>query len=65
VGKLVMTREGQGRVLAQEILARKILVRFDDDRRLMIDEKDVLTVIGGAAPSGAKPPPELDDSRDA
>jgi cell fate regulator YaaT (PSP1 superfamily) len=55
VGKWIMTREGQGRVIAQEILARKVLVKFDDDRRLLIDEKDVLTVVGGgqAAPAEA------------
>ncbi|MFO1094522.1 MAG: regulatory iron-sulfur-containing complex subunit RicT [Planctomycetaceae bacterium] len=59
VGKLVVTREGQGKVLAQEILARKVLVRFDDDRRILIDEKDVLTVVGGGnAPPPAAPEPD-------
>jgi cell fate regulator YaaT (PSP1 superfamily) len=61
VGKLVVTREGQGKVLAQEILARKVLVRFDDDRRLLIDEKDVLTVVGGG-PVEAPSPEAVFDS---
>jgi len=54
VGKWIMTREGQGRVIAQEILARKVLVKFDDDRRLLIDEKDVLTVVGGGGTAVAE-----------
>lgn len=47
VGKMVLTRQGQGKVLAQEILAKKILVGFEDNRRLMIDLSDVITVVGG------------------
>jgi cell fate regulator YaaT (PSP1 superfamily) len=62
VGKWIMTREGQGRVIAQEILARKVLVKFDDDRRLLIDEKDVLTVVGGGG--GAPPAVETDTAGD-
>src|SRR5262249_18518186 len=62
VGKLVVTREGQGKVLAQEILARKVLVRFDDDRRILIDEKDVLTVVGGGS---APPSPESEEIDEA
>ena len=65
VGKTVVTREGQGRVLAQEILARKVLVRFDDDRRLMVDEKDVLTVVGaGGGDQKQQPPPDPNESND-
>lgn len=55
VGKWVMTRTGKGRVLAQEILARKVLVRFEDDRRLLVDEKDVLTVVSGPPGGGRSP----------
>ncbi|MBL8851508.1 MAG: hypothetical protein JNG89_17625 [Planctomycetaceae bacterium] len=63
VGKFVMTREGQGRVIAQEVLARKVLVKFDDDRRLLVDEKDVLTVVGGGGAPAAEPK-ETDDAAD-
>ncbi len=45
VGRLVVTREGKGKVLAQEILARKVLVGFEDNRRLLVDERDILTVV--------------------
>jgi len=43
VGSRVLTRKGQGRVLAQEILARKLLVQFEDGRRLLVDHGEVLT----------------------
>jgi cell fate regulator YaaT (PSP1 superfamily) len=43
VGSRVLTRKGQGRVLAQEVLARKVLVEFEDGRRLLVDGGDVLT----------------------
>ena len=34
LGSRVVTAKGQGRVLAQEILARKVLVEFEDGRRM-------------------------------
>jgi cell fate regulator YaaT (PSP1 superfamily) len=49
VGATVMTRQGQGRVVAQEILARKVLVRFEDHRQVMTDANDILTVITSTA----------------
>lgn len=48
VGTTVVTKEGSGRVLGQEILARKVLVLYEGNRRVLIDESDVLTVIKGA-----------------
>jgi cell fate regulator YaaT (PSP1 superfamily) len=45
VGSRVVTRSGQGRVLAQEVLARKILVEFEDGRRIPVSADDVLTKI--------------------
>jgi len=39
----VVTAKGQGRVLAQEILARKLLVEFEDGRRLPVAAEEVLT----------------------
>ena len=53
VGKWVVTKEGKGKVLAQEILARKVLVNYEDERRVLVDERDVLTVVsgGGGAPA--------------
>lgn len=58
IGATVVTKVGQGRVITQEILARKILIAYDESRRILTDAKDVLTVInsrGGKSKSG---PPE-------
>jgi cell fate regulator YaaT (PSP1 superfamily) len=43
VGSRLLTRKGQGRVLAQEILARRLLVEFEDGRRLPVALDDILT----------------------
>ncbi|HWL08012.1 MAG TPA: regulatory iron-sulfur-containing complex subunit RicT [Planctomicrobium sp.] len=50
VGKMVVTKQGKGKVLAQEILAQKLLVSFEDQRRMMIDLADVITVVGSHSP---------------
>jgi cell fate regulator YaaT (PSP1 superfamily) len=46
VGSRVVTPKGQGRVLAQEVLARKVLVEFEDGRRLPVGAEEVLTRLG-------------------
>ncbi len=43
VGSRVVTNKGQGRVLHQEILAKRLLVEFEDGRRLPVPLADVLT----------------------
>lgn len=43
VGSLILTRKGQGKVLAQEILARKVLAEFEDGRRVIVDLDEILT----------------------
>jgi cell fate regulator YaaT (PSP1 superfamily) len=43
VGCRVVTNRGQGRVLAQEILARRLLIEFEDGRRLPVPVADILT----------------------
>ncbi len=57
VGATVVTKAGQGRVLSQEILARKVMVAYDDTRRAMIDAKDVLTVISTRGNKNQAAPP--------
>jgi cell fate regulator YaaT (PSP1 superfamily) len=47
VGSRVLTQKGQGRVLAQEVLARKVLVEFEDGRRLPVAAGEILTRLGG------------------
>ena len=43
IGSRVVTDKGQGRVLAHEILARRVLVEFEDGRRLPVSVDEVLT----------------------
>jgi cell fate regulator YaaT (PSP1 superfamily) len=50
VNARIVTAKGQGKVLAQEILARKILVEFEDGRRLVVGIDEVLSRINSAAP---------------
>jgi cell fate regulator YaaT (PSP1 superfamily) len=52
VGARIVTRKGQGRVLAQEVLARKILVEFEDGRRLLVAGEEILTRLD--KPAGTK-----------
>jgi cell fate regulator YaaT (PSP1 superfamily) len=42
-GSRILTRKGQGRVLSQEILARKLLVEFEDGRRVIVEAGEILT----------------------
>ena len=46
VGTRVLTAKGQGRVIAQELLAKKVLVEFEDGRRLPVPAGDILTRLG-------------------
>ena len=43
IGSRVLTNKGQGRVLHHEILARRLLVEFEDGRRLPVAVDEVLT----------------------
>jgi cell fate regulator YaaT (PSP1 superfamily) len=52
VGVSVMTRVGQGKVIAQEILARKVLVRYEGSRDVLTEERDILTVIKSGPKQG-------------
>ncbi len=45
VGTFVVTKLGQGKVIHQEILAQKLMVVYEDNRHIMTDAKDILTVI--------------------
>jgi cell fate regulator YaaT (PSP1 superfamily) len=49
-GSRIVTAKGQGRVLAQEILARKVLVEFEDGRRLLVGGDEVLSQLGSKRP---------------
>lgn len=43
VGSRVVTNKGQGRVLHHETLARRLLIEFEDGRRLPVPVEEVLT----------------------
>ena len=65
VGAEIITNEGRGRVLAQEILAGRILVEMEDMRHLALDGSAVLTVLKKGGPrnagNGKKPQHQADD----
>ena len=44
IGSRLVTAAGSGRVLAHEILAGKLVVEFEDQRRIVIHHRDVLGV---------------------
>lgn len=45
VGATVVTKQGTGRVIGQELLARKLLVSYEGQRNIMTDADDIVTVI--------------------
>jgi cell fate regulator YaaT (PSP1 superfamily) len=59
VGSRVVTRMGTGHVLAQEILAGRVLVEFEDRRRIPVTVAEVLSVLGAGsrAPQGGSDRP--------
>ena len=61
VGKFVVTKEGKGKVLAQEILAKKVLVSYEDNRRVLVDAQEILTVV--SAPGHSPKPRESERDR--
>ena len=52
VGARVGTAKGRGRSLAQDILAQKLIVEYDDGRRIIVGRDDVLDV----EPPRGRPP---------
>jgi cell fate regulator YaaT (PSP1 superfamily) len=45
IGATVVTRNGTGRVVSQELLTMKLYISFDDGRRVMTDATDIVTVV--------------------
>jgi cell fate regulator YaaT (PSP1 superfamily) len=45
IGSEIVTANGKARVLGQEILAQQLLVQMEDNRRVLIDVSEVLTVV--------------------
>src|SRR5688572_27089277 len=53
IGSDIVTKNGRARVLAQEILARQLMVATEDNRRIVIPASDVVTVL--KAGTGRRP----------
>jgi cell fate regulator YaaT (PSP1 superfamily) len=45
IGAIVVTKKGQGKVVGQEILARRLLIQFEDNRQLATALEDIVTVV--------------------
>lgn len=56
VGATVVTREGQGRVIGQELLARKVVLSMEGGRRAIVAQDDIVTVVSRS--SGGTPSPK-------
>ncbi|MGD9634647.1 MAG: stage 0 sporulation family protein [Pirellulales bacterium] len=67
LGADVVTSNGRGRVLAQEILSGQVLIETEDMRRIMIHASEVLTVLsrGKKASAPQSPAAEKDVDRPA
>jgi cell fate regulator YaaT (PSP1 superfamily) len=59
IGSKVVTHRGQGRVLALEVLAQKVVVEFEDRRRVVVGPDEIL----GVEKSKARPLKDEDDDR--
>ena len=59
VGSKVVTSRGQGRVLALEVLAQKVVVEFEDRRRVVVGPAEIL----GVEKKGRPRPNDEDDDR--
>ena len=51
-GSVVLTREGNVTVIAQDLLSQQLTVKTEDNRRIMIHGDDVLSVVHSAEHSG-------------
>lgn len=60
VGADIVTAEGRGRVLGQELLSQQLVVQMEDNRRILLHASDVLSVIR----RGNQPEPTEDDDPD-
>jgi hypothetical protein len=54
VGATVVTKQGTGRIIGQELLARKLMVAYEG-RQVITDEKDILTVVSTKSAKPAQP----------
>lgn len=60
IGAIILTKQGRGRVLAQEVLARKLLMQYEDGRRIIVPMNELVSVQDAPSHLPRKP----HDSRD-
>ncbi len=51
VGSKVVTSKGRGRVIAQEILAQKLVIELDDQRRIIVGPSDIQNIEAAKRPA--------------
>ena len=56
VGATVVTKQGTGKIVGQELLARKLMIAYEGQRNIMTDEKDIITVISTKSSKPNTPP---------
>jgi cell fate regulator YaaT (PSP1 superfamily) len=61
VGSIVRTSGGRGRIVGQEILAQKLVVEFEDQRRVIVSREELLEV---EPPTGRRPTATATDALD-
>jgi cell fate regulator YaaT (PSP1 superfamily) len=61
VGSRVVTPQGKGQVVAQEILAQKLVVEFEDQRRMIVGPGDILSTEPPRGRKAALPDSDLVD----
>ena len=54
IGSEIVTNDGKAKVLAQEILAGRLLIQTEDMRRILIEGSEVLTVLKRGSGEGKK-----------
>ena len=57
MGSPVITKEGQGRVIGQELLARKVVLSMEGGRRSIVMLDDIVTVVSKSSGQKGKPKP--------
>jgi cell fate regulator YaaT (PSP1 superfamily) len=58
VGATVVTKQGTGKVIGQELLAQKLMIQYEGQRQVMTDAKDVLTVVSTKSSKSTSPAQE-------
>lgn len=61
IGSDIVTLEGRGRVLNQEILSRQVLVQMEDNRRILVRFDNILSVIRRSGSSSPKVDATVDE----